>query len=59
MSSWDSLIRFQASEDSKIYWAALDLDTIPVPGLSLYGFDSVEALETNETPKRVTVKKVG
>jgi hypothetical protein len=58
MSSWDSLIRFHASEDSKIYWAALDLETVPVVGLSLNGFDSVEALEKGGIPKKVTVEKV-
>lgn len=59
MGSWDSLIRFEATEDGSTYWASLPLDVIPKTGLSVEGFASIESLESSGTKKKVTVKKVG
>ncbi|KAF8854799.1 2-hydroxyhepta-2,4-diene-1,7-dioate isomerase [Acephala macrosclerotiorum] len=58
MASWDSLIRFVASEDGSGYWAALPLDIAPVVGLSVDGFSSIKDLEGGGPPKKVTVKKL-
>jgi hypothetical protein len=58
MPSWDSLIRFEAAEDGGTYWAALALDTVPVAGLKVPGFVSIEALERHGSSRAVTVKKV-
>jgi len=58
MVLWDSLIRFTAVEDSKTYWAALHLQTAPEVGLKVDGFPSIESLESGESSRSVTVKKL-
>jgi len=58
MAPWESLIRFEALEDGNTYWAACALSTNPVPDLEVDGFSSIEALESDATSQKVTVKKL-
>ena len=57
MVHWDSLIRFQAT-DGQEYWASIALEETPAAGLTVQGFPSIEALESDATSTSVTVEKV-
>ncbi|KAK4041879.1 fumarylacetoacetate hydrolase [Parachaetomium inaequale] len=57
MASWDSLIRFSVA-DGREYWAALPLATVPLPGLTVQGYSSIEELESGLAGVKVTVNKL-
>ncbi|KAK2777354.1 hypothetical protein FQN53_002270 [Emmonsiellopsis sp. PD_33] len=57
MVQWDSLIRFRAT-DGVEYWAAIPLESTPAAGLSVQGFSSIEALESDAPSTIVTVEKL-
>ncbi|PGG97443.1 hypothetical protein AJ79_09204 [Helicocarpus griseus UAMH5409] len=57
MVQWDSLIRFRAT-DGNDYWAPIPLGDNPAAGLSVQGFPSIEALESDAPSKSVKVEKL-
>ncbi|KAG7293463.1 hypothetical protein NEMBOFW57_003514 [Staphylotrichum longicolle] len=57
MAPWDSLIRFSVADGAE-YWAALPLETVPSPGLTVQGHSSIEELESGAAGVKVTVNKL-
>jgi hypothetical protein len=57
MATWDSLVRFIAS-DGEEYWASLALEATPAAGLKVTGFSTIEDVESNLAGTEVTIDKV-
>lgn len=57
MVQWESLIRFRAT-DGNVYWSAIALEATPATGVTVQGFPSIEALESDGQSTQVTVEQV-
>nr|KMM70361.1 2-hydroxyhepta-2,4-diene-1,7-dioate isomerase [Coccidioides posadasii RMSCC 3488] len=57
MVQWDSLIRFRATNGNE-YWASIALEETPAAGLTVQGFSSIQALESDGQSTNVTVEKL-